>query len=450
MDNKKALVISYFFPPVGGSGVQRILKYVKYLPEYGWDPTVLTVKPITYSVYDYTLVETVPESVNIVRTESLDPLRISKRLVDARRSKTVHQDNPKKVHSGFAQDSKFIQMYRNLRTMFAWPDVQIGWLPFALRSGINLVRNEEIDIIVARIPPYSNGVLAHLISQRTGIPYVLDFADAWLDDPYIKIPTFLHRWGHTALERRVVTNSQAVIACSDVIQQNFLKRYPSLENKTHVLYNGFDPDDFAYAPSAKTTSKKKEIVYIGSLYVHHEANFLTLVQAINLLPENLKDTLEITFVGQFFDKAAAICHENGLENVIKFSGYLPHQQAAEKLSSADASLLFVKPGDKESLTGKVFEYLTTTSPLIALIEPDGGLGNLLNMVGRGRWVVSPTDSAGLAQVFMLLAQEQWPRKASSNLELFDRNLNTGRLANILMGITEEADRQQDVAGSLAA
>jgi len=444
MTNKKVLVISYFFPPIGGSGVQRILKYVKYLPEYGWDPVVLTVKPITYSVYDSTLLETISDSTKIVRTESLDPLRLTKRLTKARAKNVSDGGLQGTENSQISHDNNLLKVYRSLRTMFAFPDVQLGWLPFALQSGINQVKAEGIDVIIARIPPYSNGILANLISQRTGVPYILDFADAWLDDPYLKIPTPLHKWGHSILERRVVSNAQAVVTCSDTIQQNFLRRYSSLENKTHVLYNGFDPDDYSYEKKERSPHAKKKIVYMGSLYVHHEPNFLTLLEALKSIPDDLRNSLEVTFVGQFFDKAIALSCEAGLEDIINFTGYIPHSQAAEFLSNADASLLFVKPGDKESLTGKVFEYLTTTTPLIALIEPDGELGELLNKVERGRWIVSPTDSKELVKVLEVLAQQGWPEEISSNLNLFDRKLNTGRLANILRCLTSDVENTHDV------
>ena len=263
--DKKVLFITYTFPPIGGSGIQRNLKYVKYLPAFGWKPYVLTVKMINFYVYDTSLLSEVSPETVISRTGSLDPLRLSTFLVSGFRFRARNKGPEKNPF--FSEGSKFVQIYRRaVRDFLAIPDPQIGWVPFAYVRGMQLIRKHELKIIFASANRLSATVVSHLLSRNTGLPYVLDFPDGWTDDPYLTYPTHVHKRLHAALEKVIVGNAAAVSVYGEYLAGQFRKRYPWIADHVHVLPNGFDPDDLKIIQPAERDRTKNRIVYMGSLH----------------------------------------------------------------------------------------------------------------------------------------------------------------------------------------
>lgn len=424
----RVLIIRYFFPPIGGSAVQRTLKYVKYLPEFGWIPHVLTVKWINYYVYDRTLLDQVPREAQIVRAGSLDPLRLSALLMPLPKSKRKQGtvQNPY-----FTEGSRVIRLFRRMRDLFAFPDLHIGWIPFALWQGLRIIRKHRIEVIFTNARPVSDAIIAYLLSKLTSLPYLLDFADGWTDDPYLVKPTALHAKGHAMLEKHIVGNAHAVTTYSDVLSQLLVDRYPQLAGRIDVLPNGFDPEDFASVMPMERKDGRNRIVYMGSVYAHHEPNFSVFVEAIKLLPEDLCRSLDIVFVGRVSERVPALVSAAGLGEVITFTGFLSHDVALRYLASADAVLLFIRRGDFTMVTGKVFEYLMVERPILACIEPDGVCAEILKQAGQAEWIVPADDVDCIAQTIVELANAGWRRPDAKSLSLFNRKRNAGQLAQRL-------------------
>lgn len=437
---RRVLFLSYMFPPLGGPGVQRNLKYAKYLPEFGWTSSVVTVKDITYYVYDESLLAELDHRTTISRTESIDPFRLSRMIIPVKKQ---NDSNTKGVvhHPVFKQNGLMVRVYQRLRDVLAFPDATTGWIPFAYRKGLELIRKQKIDVILAGYNTVSNVLTAYMLWKATGIPYVLDFRDGWTDDPALPCPTRLHRWGHALLERKVVGNASAVTVYGDFLAGRFVERYPWLNGRVHTLPNGFDPNDLEHAAPVQRFPGKHRIVYMGSLYAHHEPNFQALLEAVKQLPEGLKDHLEILFVGQAFAGAHEMVRAVGLDKQITFVGYLSHGEALGYLASADAGLLFVKPGDTTMVTGKVFEYLMVGRPIIACVAADGACADVLRQAGHDRWITPPADSQCLTKVLCVLAKEGWPSPNANGADQFDRKKNTQRLATILDHVAAEPGRQ---------
>jgi glycosyltransferase involved in cell wall biosynthesis len=431
--DKRVLLISYLFPPTGGAGVQRNLKYAKYLPDFGWQPTILTVKDINYYLYDHSLLSELPAQVQVLRTESLDPLRVSNVLLGTSQKAVSPQDTEKQGavrNRRFTEASRAVEIYRRVRDVAAFPDSTLGWLPFAYSAGVRAIRQSKVQVTVASIGPVTSAIIAHLLWKRIGVPYVLDFRDGWLDDPYAIRPTKLHWAGHRFLEKKIVGNAHFVTVYDDYLEQRLVERYPQLAGRTAVLPNGFDPSDLNdIVPAAR--EDKGRIVYTGNLYGHHEANFLTLLGALKQLPPSVLQNLEVLFVGQTYAGAAQRVEEAGLSTIVKFTGYVSHGESLGYLMSADATLLFIRAGDVSSLTGKVFEYIMVGKPIIASLEPHGACGQLLRGAGLGEWISAPQDSATLAQTIAALHQKEWPSPPQENNDRFNRRYNTQRLAGIL-------------------
>lgn len=425
---QKVLFITYLFPPTGGSGVQRKLKYIKYLPAFDWHPYVLTVKPITYYVYDHSLTKDIPKEATIIRTESLDPLRLSYRLRNGTRTNTPHsQTNNQAPIQYVSKQSWFVQLYQQLRIWLSFPDPQFGWIPFAVRAGKKAVLEHNIPVIVASAHP-SSGVIAHLIAKATNRPYVLDFADGWTDNPYLKTPTKLHRKAHEWLEARVVGQADGVTTYGETLAQKFEARYPKLQGHAITLPNGFDPDDFAQIDPIPKSNGQRRIVYMGSLYKHQENNFIAFLEALNLIPETLRQQLEIIFVGNYYAEAPGLVAKAHLTDQFSFLGYQPHTKALSYLASADAGLLFIQRADYTMVTGKVFEYLMAQLPILASIEPNGACAKILHQAEQDAWITSPDEKQEIAETLKRLAEQGWPKPSAKGLARFNRKQNTGKLA----------------------
>ena len=431
----KVLLISYLFPPVGGAGVQRNLKYVKYLPEFGWQPYVLTVKDINYYVYDKSLLSEVPKGTMILRTGSFDPLRVSNLLLGV--SKGVQPAEGAVRNRKFAEDSPVVRTYRKVRDMLAFPDTQLGWIPFAVDRGLRAIRRHRIQVIVGSIGPVSNAIVAYLLARKTGLPYLLDFRDGWLDDPYSIRPTALHQAGQAALEKQVVANADFVTVYDDYLAQKLVARYPQLNGRTAALPNGFDPDDLNGISAAAKDNNKHRIVYAGSLYGRLEPNFKVLLAALNKLPVEVLKSLEVLFVGQTYDGIAEQVREAGLSDCVKFAGYVSHAESLSFLSSAAATLLFLPAGDVAAVTGKVFEYLMVQKPIIACVEPTGVCAAILRRAGQDQWISAPSDVEKLKQTVLSLSECSWPLAPAGDVEQFSRRHNTKKLAEILESLTLE-------------
>ncbi len=425
----RVLFLAYAFPPLGGSGVQRSLKFVKYLPTFGWQPTVLTVKPISYFVYDPSLLRELPPDVTIERTESLDPQRLAAILL--RDHKRVASTDTAVKHTVFSTNGKLTRLYQKFRSFLLFPDPQIAWMPFAFQRGLEIIERERPRVIYSPGVPYSSAVLAHLLSRRTGLPYVIDFRDGWTDDKYIfkLVPTPLHRWGHRELERRVVSNASGVVVYGDWLGERLAARYPSIADRIIEITNGYDPADRAGVVPTPKGAGVRRLVYSGSLFVHHRPNLAGLLEALHKLPAAVRDTLEVVFVGQVYAGAEAEVAAAGLSNTVKFTGYVTHGQALEYLESADATLLFVQPGDLGAITGKVFELLMIQKPILASI-PDGECARILRVARFDQWINWPMDSDALARNILGLVEGGFQPVSDPNIDAFSRVKHTERLARL--------------------
>jgi glycosyltransferase involved in cell wall biosynthesis len=429
--NKKVLFVTYYLPPVGGAGIQRNIKHIKYLPKFGWLPFVISVKMINFYVYDESLRTEIPSVARIFRTGSLDPLRLSAIFMSGYKKKDSSEQGPVK-NKYFTEGSRIVNIYRSLiRDYLSFPDPQVGWIPFAYLKGLKVIKKNDIRVIYATVNRCSAAIIAYLLAKKTGLPYVLDFPDGWTDDPYFKCPTTMHRKGHKYLEKLTVGNANAVTVYGDYLLDCFIRKYPWLKNRAHILPNGFDSDDLNGVLAIKKNEKRR-IVYTGSLYDHHEQNLVFFMKALNTLPDHILKKIEVIFIGIYFEKAKDLVREMGLEDVIRFTGYISHKLSLGYLLSADASLLFIRSGDISSITGKIFEYMMVRRPIIACIEPKGICFDILKKANQSNWVSAPDDCRAIADSIINLDRLGWPKpQDETTWQMFDRKINTQKLAFIL-------------------
>ncbi|HID95804.1 MAG TPA: glycosyltransferase [Candidatus Latescibacteria bacterium] len=431
---KKVLVIAYYFPPMGMGGVQRVLKFVKYLPDFGWKPTVLTVKLASYFAFDHSLMEDIPAEAEVFRTESLDPLRILGVL--GLKGKAL--DPPESLRSSLSLLS---------RTIFV-PDNKIGWLPFALARAREILSGDDFDLVFATAPPFTCHLVGLLVSQLWQRPLVVDFRDAWVQFQFARYPTPVHLWLNQVMEERAVRTADRVIATNEYMCRNLRGRYRGVDPaKFTVITHGFDPDDFKESsklPSGLGLTRQAErpsvpaefvITYTGSFWENLTPKYL-LRALRSLLDEKreLVGRIKAVFVGLFRDDNRKLVKDLRLEDVVEVTGYVSHSQSIGYLLRSDLLWMMTGRGKgAEAVTqGKIFEYIGSGRPILACV-PEGAAAEIVRSLGNST-VVAPDDVEGIKKALLRYyeAYEQGKivRTDPRIIERYDRRRLTGRLAGI--------------------
>jgi len=423
---KQVLIIAYYFPPLGMGGVQRAAKWTKYLPSFGWQPHIVTVKDIEYYAHDLTLLEDV-RCGTIYRTESFDPARVLARF---------RRRNPIDSKEKMTFSRKGVDAARRLFI----PDSKIGWYPFAWRKLVLLAERIRPDAVISTSPPLTAHLLGMKFRKKFQIPWVADFRDYWLGGEYLYAPTFLHHYLHKKWARDVVKTADAVISISEPIRRSFLSMDSADAEKFYDIPNGFDPDDFQRIAPEKLP--RKSLLYLGSLGGANDPSlfFRALKNLTRKNPAILLDW-KFLFVGKGIS-AVAVPPEIG--DRLQFVPYVSHSKAIAFLKGALA-LLFtlsanVNPG---MVTGKIFEYIGSGKPIFA-ISPEGVVATeLLRSYNFGTLItdLNPEVIADKLEDFLRI---DWGEKSPASLrgfqEMYSRKNQTEKLIDVLDQITSEKTR----------
>ena len=417
---KKLLMLCYYFPPLGMGGVQRPAKFAKYLADFGWQPTIVTVKPIAYWAQDPSLLNELA-GVRIERTGSLDPQRL---LYKWRKHPTLSATSPQ-PSGGRAR-----YLFEKVLPFFFIPDSKVLWRWHAGHRIRQLLRNETFDALYTTAPPHSVHLFGRRVAAKFHLPWVADFRDGWVDGVVVREPTRWHRHRHAALQSAVLRHADAVLAVSEGIAAAL-----AVPDKTRVLANGFDPDDF---PAVAKKEEGVHICHCGSITSF--SNPALLFQALRLLartdPELMKN-LRIHYVGMdATNQFEADIVRHGMERVVTYHGYQPHRRALQWLMQADALLLIAlgKAG-AHFIPGKTFEYLGSGKPILA-VSNVADTSELLRQTGAAR-LSAADDAADLAEGIRQIGRNQlsWFQPKQEMINRYNRRCQTGELAELLDRLT---------------
>ncbi len=419
---RNVLIIAYYFPPLGGSGVQRTVKFAKYLSRYGWKPTVLTVQPAGYYAYDESLLEEMDEEgVRIVRTKSADlnSLFRKKRIV--------------------AMPSEFWRkVLQWIGDVMLVPDTKIGWKRYAVRKGLELLRTEKFELIFATAPPSTDFLIGAELKRKTGIPLVVDYRDAWLEYPFKYFPTPLHRWLHRRLERKVQKAADRVIVTHRRVKEILLKRFRQLTyHDVVIIPHGYDAEDIPSSSPKKSDPKKLRIVHAGMFYGGRTPR--TLLRAFKnlaMLDAVWSNRVEFEFIGAMRKDEQKLVDELGLASNVVWRGYLEHRECVRALMGADV-LWYVVDNDIQS-PGKLYEYFGTRKPILASVV-DGYTKQGLEESGAAVTVPLNDVRAHEEALNMLWAQfesRKLKRPSEEFVKQFDRKILTGELAKQFESLME--------------
>ncbi|MBN2225027.1 MAG: glycosyltransferase family 4 protein [Deltaproteobacteria bacterium] len=411
--------MAYNFPPMGGGGVQRSAKFVKYLPRFGWIPAVVAADDPSYWARDDTLIDDIAADTVVKRLSPLRPHALYYLL-----SRITS-----KAASGRIMDSLF------------FPDDRILWALRAALAARAMIKKHAIRAVYTTSPPHSTHVSGLLLKRMTGLPWVADFRDSWTGDFRYDPPTRWVRRAHSCCERKILEEADQVICNTESSRENYITGFGIDPKRLVTIYNGFDASDFIPNPGRRHRSSDRIVItHSGSFYGSYFPE--TFVRALALALKNNAD-LERRIVVRFVGVMDGEIRENIrglLPDHCDFWGYVSHAEAIRAIAESDINLIVLPVEEKASylVPGKLFEYLAAGRPILA-IAPQGETARIIESAGAG--IVLSEDGAGeLADglsraIPMLAAGGLVPDKATA--DRFERRRLTGQLAQVLNDVIGE-------------
>ncbi|MCF7859283.1 MAG: glycosyltransferase [Candidatus Cloacimonetes bacterium] len=413
---KRLLLIAYFYPPLGGPGVQRPVKLVKYLEKHGISTDVITVKAIVFHSSDNSLLKE-ERADQIIRTSSLDLMFMLKKFSKPKTNKTLY----------FSTPEKYKKIIRNLFPI----DDKIGWLPYAVKAGKKLIKQNNYDAVMTTMGPYTSGLAAYKLAAKYKLPLIIDYRDHWTLNPYITFITKFHKLYAAKWENRIINYASVVSVVSETMKEDLIGAFGiQLKKKTKVMYNGWDKEDFSNIVIRK--NENKVIKYIGNFYSHRTPKFfikaLELLQSRGKLPENV----DIEFTGNYYKETLDLLLGSSVRNVIRVKSQVEHKDAIESLMNCDALLLFIASHKgKGVLTGKLFEYLRSNKEILAMIPPNGEAAKILKK-NKHKLICSMEDVEQIAENFLKLVKIMKNKKVERKINYeFSRSEQTNEFLNFV-------------------
>ncbi len=384
---KKVLILTYYWPPSGGAGVQRWLKFVKYMREFGYEPIVYTAQNGEMPVIDESLQKDVPQGVTILKTPIWEPYGFYKKFIGRKKND--------KINASFLSENKKTGVTEKIsvwiRGNFFIPDARKYWIKPSINYLQKYIQKNKIELVISSGPPHSMHLIAlGLKKQFSNLKWTADFRDPWTNiDFYEKL--MLSAWAdkkHHTQELSVLQHADSVLSVGQTMSDEFLEMYKSAGgkdlNKFKVITNGFDSEDLNTATIQK--DKKFSIAHIGTLVKDRNPQVLWKVLR-KIITENsdFRNQLEIKLVGKVDIFVKEQLEEFGLSTFVNKIDYLPHNKVIEEQQRSKLLLLLVNntKNAKGILTGKFFEYMSAKVPILAIGPIDGDLAKIINDTNTG-------------------------------------------------------------------
>lgn len=431
-------MVTYYFPPSGGAGVQRTLKFVKYLPDHNIEPVVLSARNADYPVYDHTLLQQIPNRVRVYRSFIFEPYSLYRRFTGRKKDQSTDI-----ATLSFTDDDKNRlgeKISEWIRSVFFIPDARIGWLPFAVLKASRVIQREKPDILYSSAPPYTTHLIALLLSKLYHLPWVADFRDSWIG--WLSTPQwrpFFCRALEMRMERAVLAHADKLITVSNGVRADLNSRHADVDEKKWILlFNGYDPADYG---KPKCRDKRLVITYIGSLY--GKRNPQTLIDALEALykqDEKLPQKILIRLVGRVGTSVLNRIKTSDVSHLFEIISYVGHAESLAYLMATDLCLLIIDdaPGNEGILTGKLFEYIGSGQPILAL-APDGEAARLIRSQNLGISVPPDNVEEMKETIVHYLAvhatRKRIPAVSHSAVQQFDRRHQSTVLARHLLSLT---------------
>lgn len=395
---KKVLIIAYYFPPKGGSGVQRTTKFAKYLQKLGYEVYVLTVNEESQGLIDYSMLNEI-QGLKIYRTHIDESnllnkfmSKFNKKKSDSSSVNISEESEFSKIKSRITKAirTKLKNLFLNFYLLMNIPDDKKGWIKYAVNEADKIITENDIDLIFSTSAPYSSHLIAYELANKHNIKWIADFRDAWVTNPIANYK-FPLKGFYSKLEKKIVYRADKILSVSDPIIEDFRRRYEKHYSKFQLITNGYDEEDFINLNLNKR-SEKFTILYNGTLYGSENPN--CFLQALdNLITTNKinKNEVLLKFNGRIgYDQYKVISsYSTKYPDLISINSFQEHKDCIKEFEDAYALLLVLPEGvgTEGIFSGKIFEYIRAGRTILGVV-PNGVAKDLILSTQTG-FVASP-------------------------------------------------------------
>lgn len=359
----KLLFITYYWPPSGKATLHWPLKIIKYLPEFNWQPTVLTTEETT-SYKDESLLKEVSSDLKVYKAKTIEPFEIYKRFTGK------SKDDPLISSEAISLENKSLAHRISVWIRFNLfiPDARVGWNFSAVPKGKKILESEKQDLIVSLGPPHSTHLVGYNLSKKFNLPFVPVLIDPWVDIVYYKSAkrSIAAVKADNYLEQKVMKHAFKIIFVTQSTREDYVKKYPFIKDKSHVLYWGYNEEDFRkeslppYPPSKEGGIREEILTHAGNIFDYQNPEHLW---------ERIRKEIDggrkikIKFIGTVSPRIKKEIEKNNLQDVTEYAGFLPYKKMIEELNRA--AYLLVCATEPRHVPGKLFEYLRAGKPILA-------------------------------------------------------------------------------------
>ncbi|MFN1215449.1 glycosyltransferase family 4 protein [Chryseobacterium kwangjuense] len=440
MEQKKILIITYYWPPAGGPGVQRWLKFAKYLPDFGWNPVIYTPENPSYPLLDESLLKDVPQNIEIVKTKIWEPYQLAEKLNKSNKKFKAGQFDVGKNQSWKSRLSIWV------RGNFFIPDARVFWVKPSIKFLEQYLKENKIEVVVTSGPPHSLHMIGLGLKKKfPDLKWIADFRDPWTEISYykhLKLTKSSDR-KHRQLESAVFQNADITLATSYTDAENFRKAGANAV----CITNGFDESDASTPLSMRgerakgqkadgQISKSFTLSYIGVLeQLRNPENLWKVLDELVKENKDFADNFTLKFAGRVDDKILQTIENSHLKKHILNLGYISHDKAVEEMASSDLLLItnFPNASSKGIIPGKIFEYLATGKQIISFGPDEADVSRILAETSAGKHFSYEDYKA--VKNFILKKFELWKNgnliENTQNIEQFSRKNLTKKLVEIL-------------------
>uniref|UniRef100_UPI0032162661 glycosyltransferase family 4 protein n=1 Tax=uncultured Draconibacterium sp. TaxID=1573823 RepID=UPI0032162661 len=427
--SKKVLIITYYWPPSGGPGVQRPLKFARYLPDFGWEPIILTVRNGEYPAIDESLEKDIPPGCKVYKTKVAEPSFLYRKFTGMKKNDKIPVANLAQKNVSWKK-----KLSNQIRLNLFVPDAKIGWIPYAFKQGKKIIEQEKPDIIFSTSPPPTVHLIAKKLAKWSGIKWVADFRDPWTNIHYLQNQPIcsLSKNYNKMLEANVIEKCDKATCVS----QNFVDLLTTTRKpKFNIITNGFDHETDTV--STEKSNDKFTMLYIGGLTWNRyfKSFFVLLIELIqnNILPKN---NIKLVFTGSIEKTIKEEIEQLFTNhNIVEFNDYIPHTEAVTQMKKADLLLLFLEKvkGYEGHIPGKIFEYISTHNQILGIGNTKGESSAILNETKTGK-LCNPENSEEIKQE-LIKAYTNWEKGIIPNVEVelidsYSRKKLTKKLAKL--------------------
>ena len=372
--HKKLLLISYYFPPCGGVSVQRWLRLSWHLAEMGIEVHVLTVDEhyASYMQIDKSLERKIHPKIHVHKTKSFEPINYYSRLVGKKNVPT----------GGFANvdNTKLLQkLVNSLRSHLFIPDPRKGWVRFATKKAIEIIKKENIKYVVTSSPPHSTQLIGLGLKKKCDIRWIVDFRDPWTDIYYYSVlgHSFVSKFLDRRIEKKVLQNADHFVSTNKGCRALFLSKLEKFKTKFDIVTNGFEPNQFAFCKEQK--NEVFTICFTGIMAkIYHPNSFL---DALKEVQKQTNTPIKLQFVGVVSEDIRN--YMNSIDLPFEWIKTVPHHEVAQYLKSAHLLLLISVDGENTHTNGKLFEYIGSKNRILYVGNLDGDTAEIIQHYGYG-------------------------------------------------------------------